>query len=340
MATIRDVAKLAGVGIGTVSRVLSGNGSVSNKTLGKVNEAMTALNFKPNTSAQSLSSKRYNTIGLWGTITSGELDRATLTKIERELQPFDVKLIITDGDRNSPNQPNASRKSIDNLINKGCDGLIIWGSDLPEFDILQLEKEFPNIVLLNNKVEAIASKSFAFNHYQGGFLAGQYLLDNGHKNIACITGWLDTEDANLRHNGFLDALNASKINIHKDLIYRGDYTFEKGYEGSNYLLNQAPPFTAIFCANDQSAMSAISALHSKGVNVPNDVSIIGYDNMNIASYTTPPLTTINIPTKKMAISAIRKLINLCYGADLEIDYDFKVNLIKRKSVINLNNIKS
>ena len=87
-------------------------------------------------------------------------------------------------------------------------------------------------------------------------------------------------------------------------------------------------------------MSAISALHSKGVNVPNDVSIIGYDNMNIASYTTPPLTTINIPTKKMAISAIRKLINLCYGADLEIDYDFKVNLIKRKSVINLNNIKS
>jgi LacI family transcriptional regulator len=95
MATIRDVAKLAGVGIGTVSRVISGNGSVSNKTLSKVNDAMAALKFIPNTSAQSLSSKRYNTIGLWGTKSSGEMSRATLTKIERELQPFDVSLITT-----------------------------------------------------------------------------------------------------------------------------------------------------------------------------------------------------------------------------------------------------
>ena len=96
MATIRDVAKLAGVGIGTVSRVISGKGSVSQKTLDKVSDAMTALNFKPNTSAQSLSSKRYNTIGLWGTKSSGEMNRATLTKIERELQPFNISLITTD----------------------------------------------------------------------------------------------------------------------------------------------------------------------------------------------------------------------------------------------------
>ena len=162
MATIRDVAKLAGVGIGTVSRVISGNGSVSNKTLCKVNDAMAALKFIPNTSAQSLSSKRYNTIGLWGTKSSGEMSRATLTKIERELQPFDVSLITTDGERNSVIHPNASRLSIDKLINKGCDGLIIWGSDMPEFDILQLEKEFPNIVLLNNNVKAMSEKILRF----------------------------------------------------------------------------------------------------------------------------------------------------------------------------------
>ena len=138
MATIRDVAKLAGVGIGTVSRVISGKGSVSQKTLDKVSDAMTALNFKPNSSAQSLSSKRYNTIGLWGTKSSGEMNRATLTKIERELQPFNISLITTDGERNTPNQPNAARQSIDRLINKGCDGLIIWGSDIQDYDILQL----------------------------------------------------------------------------------------------------------------------------------------------------------------------------------------------------------
>ena len=336
MATIRDVAKLAGVGIGTVSRVISGNGSVSNKTLSKVNDAMAALKFIPNTSAQSLSSKRYNTIGLWGTKSSGEMSRATLTKIERELQPFDVSLITTDGERNSVNHPNASRLSIDKLINKGCDGLIIWGSDMPEFDILQLEKEFPNIVLLNNNVKALSEKSFAFNHYKAGYIAGQHLVDNGHKEIAYISGWFDTSDANERHHGFIDALNENNISIHENLIYRGDYTFKKGFEGANYLFNQEPNFTALFCANDQSAMSAISALSSKGVDIPNEVSVLGYDNMNIASYTNPPLSTINVPVQKMAVSAVRKLINLCYGADLEIDYSFDAKLIERQSVIQLN----
>jgi LacI family transcriptional regulator len=336
MATIRDVAKLAGVGIGTVSRVISGNGSVSNKTLSKVNDAMAALKFIPNTSAQSLSSKRYNTIGLWGTKSSGEMSRATLTKIERELQPFDVSLITTDGERNSVNHPNASRLSIDKLINKGCDGLIIWGSDMPEFDILQLEKEFPNIVLLNNNVKAMSEKSFAFNHYKAGYIAGQHLVNNGHKEIAYISGWFDTSDANERHHGFIDALNENNISIHENLIYRGDYTFNKGFEGANYLFNQEPNFTALFCANDQSAMSAISALSSKGVDIPNEVSVLGYDNMNIASYTNPPLSTINVPVQKMAVSAVRKLINLCYGADLEIDYSFDAKLIERQSVIQLN----
>ena len=336
MATIRDVAKLAGVGIGTVSRVISGNGSVSNKTLSKVNDAMAALKFIPNTSAQSLSSKRYNTIGLWGTKSSGEMSRATLTKIERELQPFDVSLITTDGERNSVNHPNASRLSIDKLINKGCDGLIIWGSDMPEFDILQLEKEFPNIVLLNNNVKAMPEKSFAFNHYEAGYIAGQHLIDNGHREIAYISGWFDTSDANERHHGFIDALNKNNISIHENLIYRGDYTFKKGFEGANYLFNQEPNFTALFCANDQSAMSAISALSSKGVDIPNEVSVLGYDNMNIASYTNPPLSTIHVPVQKMAVSAVRKLINLCYGADLEIDYSFDAKLIERQSVIQLN----
>ena len=336
MATIRDVAKLADVGIGTVSRVISGKGSVSQKTRNKVNDAMAALKFIPNSSAQSLSSKRYNTIGLWGTKSSGEMSRATLTKIERELQPFDVSLITTDGERNSTNHPNASRLSIDNLVNKGCDGLIIWGSDMPDFDILQLEKEFPNIVLLNNKVDAMKDKSFTFDHYKAGYIAGEYLIKNGHKDIALITGWFDTTDANERHNGFIDALKDNNVFIHDNLIYRGDYTFKKGFEGAKYLLNQKPSFTALFCANDQSAMSAISALSSNGVNIPNDISVLGYDNMNISSYTTPPLTTINVPVQKMAISAARKLINLCYGAALEVDYNFEVELIERQSILNLN----
>ena len=335
MATIRDVAKLAGVGIGTVSRVLSGKGSVSPKTLLKVNQAMEALNFIPSSAARSLVSKKMNTIGIWGTETSGEINRETLRKIEVELKPFEVHLIFADGELNSKHKPHASRESFNSLVNKGCDGIIIWGSDLPALEVLQIENEFPNIALLNNKIELIDDKCFYFDHYQAGYVCGQHLIDNGHSNIACITGWLETEDGNQRHQGFLSALNDNNVNIPKELIFEGDYTYRKGYEGALSLLKKGLPFTALFCGNDQSAMSAIAALSSKGLNVPNNISVIGYDDMNIASYTSPPLTTVRIPFNRMAVSATRRLLNLCYDLELDINYDFPIDLIERQSVKNI-----
>ena len=335
MATIRDVAKLAGVGIGTVSRVLSGKGSVSPKTLLKVNQAMEALNFIPSSAARSLVSKKMNTIGIWGTETSGEINRETLRKIEIELKPFDVHLIFADGELNSQQNPNASRESFDSLVNKGCDGIIIWGSDLPALEVLQIENEFPNIALLNNKIELIDDKCFYFDHYQAGYVCGQHLIDNGHRNIACITGWLETDDGNQRHQGFLSALNDNNVNLPKELIFEGDYTYRKGYDGALSLLKQGLPFTALFCGNDQSAMSAIAAITNKGFEVPNDISVIGYDDMNIASYTSPPLTTVRIPFNRMAVSATRRLLNLCYDLELDINYDFPIQLIERSSVKNI-----
>jgi LacI family transcriptional regulator len=335
MATIRDVARLAGVGIGTVSRVLSGKGAVSPKTLLKVNQAMESLNFIPNSSARSLVSKKMNTIGIWGTETSGEINRRTLREMESELKEFEVHLIIADGDLNSSKNPNASRNSFNKLVNKGCDGIIIWGSDLPALEILQIENEFPNITLLNNKIGLIDNKCFYFDHYQAGYVCGQHLIDKGHSNIACITGWLETDDGNQRHQGFLSAMKDNNVNIPDELIFEGNYTYRKGYEGALYLLKQDQPFTALFCGNDQSAMSAIAALSIKGFNVPNDISIMGYDDMNIASYTSPPLTTVRVPFNRMAISATRRLLNLCYNLELSIDYDFPTQLIERYSVKNI-----
>jgi LacI family transcriptional regulator len=244
-------------------------------------------------------------------------------------------LIFADGELNSKQNPNASRESFDTLVNKGCDGIIIWGSDLPALKILQIENEFPNITLLNNKIELIDDKCFYFDHYQAGYICGQHLIDNGHSNIACITGWLETDDGNQRHQGFLSALNDNNVNIPEELIFKGDYTYRKGYEGALSLLKQSLPFTALFCGNDQSAMSAIAAITNKGFEVPNDISVIGYDDMNIASYTSPPLTTVRIPFNRMAISATRRLLNLCYDLELDINYDFPIQLIERQSVKNI-----
>ena len=338
MATIKEVAQLAGVGTGTVSRVISGNGHVSKKTLLKVNNAMNSLSYKPNSSAQSLRSRKFNTIGIWGTDTSGELNRSLLRDLENELRPYNVHSIIANGELNSNTNPNAARDSIESLINKGCDGIILWGADIdfPSLDILQIKRSFPNTVLLNNRIELINDNCFYFDHYNAGYIAGQHLIDMGHSSIACVTGWLKTVDANQRHQGFIDAMNDNNVNIPLELIVEGDYTYKKGYEGALTLLKQGIPFTALFCGNDQSAMATIYALSSKGYRVPQDISVMGYDDMNISAYTSPPLTTIKVPLNKMLVSSTRRLLNLCYNLNLKIDLDFTAQLVERKSVININ----
>jgi LacI family transcriptional regulator len=335
MATIIDVAKLAGVGIGSVSRVINGKGSVSEKTKQKINNAIEALNYKPNNSARSLVSKKFNTIGIWGTELAGTFNSQTLRVIDHELINHGKHCLVTNGDISTKDNPNAAIKSVDDLISKGCDGIIFWGTDISNYDVTYIEKYFPNIVLLNNHIQQIDEKCFYFNHYRAGYIAGQHLVDNGHKSIACITGDLKTEDGRKRHEGFLDAMKDNSITIPSEFIIEGDYSFIKGQKGVMTLLKRNLDFTALFCGNDQSAMSAIATLTSKGFNVPDDISVLGYDDNEIAPFTSPPLSTIRVPFNDMALAAVRYLLNTYYDLQLSVEHNFPVELIERKSVRNL-----
>ena len=337
MATINDVAKLAGVGIGSVSRVINGKGSVSEKTKLIINKAIKDLNYKPNNSARSLVSKKFNTIGIWGTESAGTFNSSTLKLIDHELISHGKHCLITNGDLSSKENPNAAINSVDDLISKGCDGIIFWGTDISNFDIAYIEKYFPNIVLLNNEIESIEHKCFYYDHYKAGYSAGQHLLDKGHTKIACITGDFRTEDGRTRHEGFLDSLNDNGIVINPELIVEGNYSFIKGQEGVLHLINTNHEFTAIFCGNDQTAMAAISTLSSNGYSVPNDISIIGYDDNSIASFLSPPLSTVRVPFDNMALAAVRSLLNKCYNMELSLENNFPVELVQRESVKNLIN---
>ncbi|MCS5592362.1 MAG: LacI family transcriptional regulator [Gammaproteobacteria bacterium] len=335
MATIIDVAKLAGVGIGSVSRVINGKESVSDKTKLKVNKAIKALNYKPNNSARSLVSKKFNTIGIWGTELAGTFNSQTLRIIDHELITHGKHCLVTNGGINTRENPNAAIDSVDDLIQKGCDGIIFWGTDISPFDIAHVERYFPNIVLLNNRVKKLNQKCFYFDHYKAGYIAGQHLVDNGHKSIACITGDFGTEDGRDRHEGFLDSMKDNNITMPSEFIVEGDYSFIKGQEGILTLLKKNLDFTALFCGNDRSAMSAIATLSSSGYNIPNDISVIGYDDNEMASFTSPPLSTIRVPFDDMALAAVRYLLNTCYDLKLSVEHNFPVELIERKSVRNL-----
>jgi len=130
-------------------------------------------------------------------------------------------------------------------------------------------------------------------------------------------------------------LKDNNITIPSEFIVEGDYGFIKGQEGVMTLLKKNLDFTALFCGNDRSAMSAIATLSSNGFNIPDDISVVGYDDNDMASYTSPPLSTIRVPFDDMALTAVRYLLNTCYDLQLSIEHNFPVELIERKSVRNL-----
>ena len=329
MSTIKDVAKLAGVGVGTVSRHLSGNGSISEKSAQKVVNAMSALNYRPNSIARSLSSKKSNMIGLWVPSFSGSFHRKMLQTIERELRRRGKHIILANGEDAETAEDRIS--SIDYLINRDCDGILM---SCPEFSVTELKKieaRYPNIVFINRYIDGLDNNTFCVNHYHGGKLAARHLAKLGHTKIAVVTGRMNAQDAKSRHQGFIDELSRFEIEVEDSLIESGGYSFEQGATATQRLLDKGIAFSALFCGNDNSAMAAISVFHQKGIIVGEDISVVGYDDIDISSYTAPALTSINIPLEELTRNACHQLLNLCYGDNLYVETNFEPTLSIRES---------
>ncbi len=329
MATIKDVARLAGVGVGTVSRYMSGNDSISKKKMEQVANAMAELNYRPNSMARSLSSKKSNIIGLWVPSFSGSFHRKMLQTIERELRKRGKHIILANAEDANTLQERIA--CLDYLIDRDCDGILM---SCPEFSVLELgkiEARYPKVVFINREIEDLGQKSFCANHYQGGKLAGRHLAELGHKKIAIVTGRMSAQDAKSRHQGFIDELRKFGIEVEPELIESGGYSFEQGAVATQRLLDKKQSFTALFCGNDNSAMAAISILHQQGIKVGDEVSVIGYDDIDISRYTSPAMTSIHIPLEEISRNACHQLLNLCYDENLPIETHFEPTLNVRGS---------
>ncbi len=329
MATIKDVAKLAGVGVGTVSRYLSGNVSVSPLSAKKVAAAMAELNYRPNSMARSLSSKRSNIVGLWVPSFSGSFHRKMLQTIERELRKRDKHIILANAEDAHNDQERIA--CLDYLIERDCDGILMSCPELSVLELAKIEARYPKVVFINRNIEELIDKTFCANHYQGGRLAAEHLIELGHKEIAIVTGRMTAQDALSRHQGFIDALAEAGVTIHPDLIEVGGYSFQQGRDATQRLINKGIPFTALFCGNDNSAMAAISTLNQHGLEVGKRVSVIGYDDVDLAEYASPAMTSVHIPLEEISINACHQILNLCYGESLPIKTRFEPTLSVRSS---------
>ncbi len=331
MATIKDVARLAGVGLGTASRVVSGKGSVAPATAKRVRRAIEQLNFRPSHSARALLSGSTQMIGVYIPILKGTYYTPILQTIDAELRAGGRHMVVAFG-HGSADERRQAIEGVQFLINRDCDGLIVMSNALLEKDVVTLGREQPNIVVLNSIFESMRDQCFSADHTQGGVVAAQALLQHKHREIAIIAGPPSSPDNRARLAGFMRELARQGVDTHAIPIIESDFSPEGGWASARALLAARRRFTALFCANDEMAVGALSYFQQVGLAVPQQVSVLGYDDTWSAEYSAPRLTSVHIPLREVTVSGLNCLLNRCYDSLLPVAREFPVNVTWRASV--------
>lgn len=329
MATIYEVSKLAGVSLATVSRVMNGSGKVTPRTRDKVESAMKKLGYRPNSIAQSLASNRSNSVGVLVPMFYGPFYGELLSGLEAELRDAGKHAIITAG-----HSDEASEKAgIEFLLSRNCDALILFVDMVSDQYLVELDEAGTPIVLLSRLVPEMATRCINLNNEMGGYLATKSALVLGHTRVAYISGPLWKKDSNQRLAGHRRALAEHGVEFDPRLMVEGDYEEEGGRRAMEQLLQSSHPFSVVICANDEMAAGVYGVTRDKEILVPDEISIIGFDNVFFTRYFRPKLTTINFPVREMGQMAARCVLKNVYNQQqLEIQNTFQPELVMRTSL--------
>jgi LacI family transcriptional regulator len=331
VATLKDVAALAGVGMSTASRAISGRGPVSADALARVQAAIAELNFRPSSIGRALSTQSLGMIGIFVPTFFGPYYGTILKQTDTELRKVHRHVVVATGCGDDSSRDQAI-EAVQFLISRDCDGILVTSHDLHDDDLIKLHRMHPKMVFLNRDFAQMPQASFCVDHHRGGVLAAEALLAYKHRKIAVISGPFIAFDNQARLAGFFEALARNGIN-HADVqMIESDFSPEGGYESARQLVASKKRFTGLFCANDTMAIGALSCLRQAGISVPEDVSVVGYDDDYSAAFSAPGLTSVHIPTADLTQNAVRWLLNECYGTSYPIYREFPVTLTTRASV--------
>lgn len=329
MTTIYEVSKLAGVSPSTVSRVLNGSELVIEPTRRKVETAMKQLGYQPNKIAQSLASKRSNSVGILVPELHGPFFGTMLSSIELELRNEGKHVIITAGHSDADRE----KEGIEFLSSRGCDALILFVFSTPDEHIRSLRNSSLPIVVIGQLVPGMEEHCIVLDNEAGGYIATKFLIDSGHRELACITGPLWKSDGRGRLDGYRRALAEAGLAFDPRLLAEGIYEEASGRNAMEELLRAGVPFTGVVCANDEMAAGAMWVTREHGMDIPGDLSFVGFDNAFFTRYMHPQLTTIGYPIDQMGQMAARCVLRDVYqktGQDIQCR--FVPELIRRASV--------
>jgi LacI family transcriptional regulator len=323
--TIGDVAAEAGVSIATVSKVINDRYGVAADTLGRVKAVIEELGYESSLVARSMRSRRTNVLGIL--VADIEPFSAELLKgAANAIRDTDYELIVYSGSGHGKEHSGWERRNVSRLSGTLTDGIVLVTPT-----VVDVSDAAP-IVTVDPHAGPLSLPSVHSDNLAGAITATEYLIGLGHRRIGLLAGRPDLESARLREQGFRTALAAAGIEFDENLVRVGEYELEAAAEPARQLLMLDDPPTAIFAANDLSAIETMRVAQSLGRSVPDDVSVIGFDNIPESALTDPPLTTIDQSIQKMGEEAVRLLIDLIEGTvDRPVQITLPTRLVVRRS---------
>jgi LacI family transcriptional regulator len=301
-ATIRDVAREAGVSVATVSRVFNNSGPVRGDTRERIAEVARRLRYSPNSAARSLSTRQTETIGVLLPDLYGEFFSEVIRGIDQLVQRRGWHLLVSSS-HNERSEIVAALRAMRGRV----DGLLVMSPDL---DARALSENLPAnlpVVMLNCEADDRSHDSFNIDNCGGAMAVTRHLLQLGHERIGVITGPARNHDARERLRGVRAVLEAAGRTWDEAWVAEGDFSEESGYQAATTLLGGARP-TALIAANDSMAIGALAALAHAGVRVPEQVAVVGFDDIPIARYVSPPLTTVRVSIPELGSRAAARLL--------------------------------
>ena len=330
--TIKEVAEKASVSTATVSHVINNTRHVEEITRRSVEQAMQQLGYQPNSLARSLRSGETKTIGLIVPDASNLFFADIARRIENLGYESGYSVILCNSDNNLAKQHNY----VNTLIAKRVDGVIFISAGESNEDLEQLANSNTPIVVADRVVPLRLADVVLLDNEDAGYVATKHLLDLGHEKIGCITGPSDVSPSMQRATGYRRALQERNLPIRKEYIIPGDFTFLGGSERMAALMKLDDRPSAVFVFNDMMAIGAISSARRLGMQVPEEISIIGFDNIELARATSPALTTMAQPTQELAEIATSRLIKKMTSGDSKWENEkfmLKAQLVVRESTV-------
>lgn len=328
-ASIKDVARLAGVSHSTVSRALRNSGRVNTETIRKIRRIAEESGYRTSAVGRSLATRHTNTIGVVVTTITDAFAAEVVSGIEEAAAERGYSIFLA----NSGADPDREIRVVHTLEERRVDGIVVTASRVGALYVPMLSKMRVPIVLLNNQHPSEFAHSVMIANTEASVTATKHLIDLGHRRIAYLGDRNGRQSDTERFAGYRHSLDAADLPFEPELIFHGDGNPEGGMAGIERFMTLPHPPTAVFCYDDMTAIGALRQMRISGLRVPDDISLVGFDDLPVVRYMDPPLTTIRQPMPQMGRLAMETLLDILAGSRSSHNVKVPAELIVRESTL-------